>query len=425
MLNESEKRLHAAVDEARLVRTCRELVRIPSVNPYSGDKTPSGETACLAHVEKLCRELGGEIVRVPCSDELCEAHGIGFPHGRANTGRESVLAKFVFGSGRGPVFALDAHIDTVAVDNYRGDPFSGELREGFIHGRGSSDDKSGAAIMLETIRVLKDHPAGLDGTLYLCFVTEEECDGSGRGSIACIAAMPKPDGAIVLDGNYGAVRPGSSGILTVRVEVPGKSGHAAYGAVSAIAQALKLQPAFEAFKAARPDEPGMLNWGVFRAGDHPANVPDKAELGLNLRTLASDADEAFARYGKRSGRTVRELFESCIANVAAQDPFLKEHPPRIVWIKDLPGEVDDAWAGDFIALVRDAWADATAETPAVEPLCGWGDITHFIRAGIPSVGMGASWPGAAHAAEEKVRVSDLVHTAQAVAVAAARFLRRR
>ena len=104
---------------------------------------------------------------------------------------------------------------------------------------------------------------------------------------------------------------------------------------------------------------------------------------------------------------------------------MKEHPPRVVWVKDLPGEVDDAWAGDFIALVRDAWADATAETPVVEPLCGWGDITHFIRAGIPSVGMGASWPGAAHATEEKVRVSDLVHTTQAVVAAAARFLRCR
>lgn len=422
MLNESENQRRAAVDETRLVRTLQELVRIPSVNPYSGDKDPSGETEALAHVEKLCRELGAEITRVPCDDKLAEEHGLLFPHGRANAGRENVIAKFVFGTGKGPSLVLDAHLDTVAAESYRGEPYSGELTaDGFILGRGASDDKSGVAVILETIRVLRAMPEGLDGTLYCCFVTEEECDGSGRGSIACIAAIPKPDGALILDGSYGALQPGSSGILTVRVEVPGKSGHAAYGAVSAIAQALKLQPAFEKFKSLRPAEPGMLNWGVFHAGNHPANVPDVAELGLNLRTLASDADAAFAKYGKRSGRVVRELFESCIAEVAASDPFMKEHPPRVTWVKDLPGELDDGWAGEFIGFVRDAWADAVGAVPKVEALCGWGDVTHFIRKGIPSIGMGASWPGAAHSADEKVRVADLVNTARAVAVISARF----
>ena len=103
---------------------------------------------------------------------------------------------------------------------------------------------------------------------------------------------------------------------------------------------------------------------------------------------------------------------------------MKEHLPRVVWVKDLPGELDSAWAGDFIAQVRDAWADAVGARPKVEPLCGWGDITHFIRAGIPSVGMGASLAGAAHSANEKVQVADLVNTSRAVTVITARFLSR-
>ncbi|MBO5689853.1 MAG: M20/M25/M40 family metallo-hydrolase, partial [Lentisphaeria bacterium] len=340
MLTSAEQKLRDAVNEANLVRFCQELVRIPTVNPYSGDQKPSGESAGLAYIEEYCRKYGAEIIRIPCDDAACDRRDLLCPRGRQNENRENVAAKFVFGSGKGPVLMLDAHMDTVAAETFDGDPFSGELdEEGFIHGRGSSDDKSSVAVMMEVIRILCENPpAGLDGTLYCCFVTEEECDGSGRGSMACLDALPKPDAAIVLDGAFGTVLSGASGILTVRIEVPGKSGHAAYGAVSAIDQALKLAPAFAKFKSLRPAEPGMLNWGVFHAGNHPANVPERAVLGLNLRTLPADADASEAKYGVRSARLVRELFESCVAEAAADDPFLKDNPPRVIWVKDLPGE---------------------------------------------------------------------------------------
>lgn len=426
MLNAAEQKLRDAVCEAEVVRYCQELVRIPTVNPYSGDREPSGEREGLAYIEDYCRRYGAEITRVPCDDAACDRRDLLCPRGRQNEGRENVAAKFVFGTGTGPVLVLDAHMDTVAAETFVGDPFSGRLEDGFIHGRGSSDDKSSVAVIMEVIRILcSNKDAGLDGTLYCWFVTEEECDGSGRGSMACIDAFPKPDAAIVLDGRYGSVRPGSSGILTVRVDVPGKSGHAAYGAVSAIEQALKLAPAFAKFKSLRPQEPGMINWGVFHAGNHPANVPEKASLGLNLRTLPGDADASEARYGIRSARLVRELFETCVTEVVREDEFLKDHPPVITWVKDLPGEDCSPWAQDYIGLIRDAWSDAVDEVPPVEILCGWGDLTHFVRAGIPSVGLGASWPGAPHAGQEKVRVADLVNAARATVVCTARFLQKK
>lgn len=425
MLNTAEQMLSNAVCEKNVIRFCQELVRIPTVNPYSGDKAPSGESAGLAYIEDFCRRYGAEIIRIPCNDASCDRRDLLCPRGRRNEGRENVVAKFVFGSGTGPVLVLDAHVDTVAADSFAGDPFSGELKDGLIHGRGSSDDKSSVTVMMEAIRVLRENKSNcMDGTLYCCFVTEEECDGSGRGSMACIDFLPKPDAAIVLDGSYGAVRPGSSGILTVRVEVPGKSGHAAYGAKSAIEQALKLAPAFAEFKSLRPDGPGMLNWGVFQAGNHPANVPELAILGLNLRTLPADADASQARYGIRSARLVRELFESCIAKAAAQDDFLKENPPRIIWVKDLPGEDCSGWAQEYIRFVRDCWVDTLSEEPEVAILCGWGDMTHFMRAGIPTVGIGASYPGAPHSAREKVKVSDMVNCTRATVVCVSRFLQK-
>ena len=426
MLNCTERSMRDAVNENNLIRFCQELVRIPTVNPYSGDKNPSGESEGLAYIADYCRRYGAEIIRIPCDDACCDRRDLLCPRGRRNEGRENVVAKFVFGSGQGPTLMLDAHMDTVAADSYAGAPFSGELKDGFIHGRGSSDDKSSVSVLMEVIRILcEDGREELDGTLYCCFVTEEECDGSGRGSMACIDALPRPDAAIVLDGAFGTVLSGASGILTVRIEVPGKSGHAAYGAVSAIDQALKLAPAFAKFKSLRPAEPGMLNWGVFQSGNHPANVPELAVLGLNLRTLPADADASEAKYGVRSARIVRELFESCVAEAAANDPFLRDNPPKIIWVKDLPGEDCSPWAQDYLQFVRDAWSDALEKTPPMSLLCGWGDLTHFIRAGIPSAGMGASFPGAPHSAGEKVQVCDLVNAARAAVVCTARFLEKK
>ena len=62
------------------------------------------------------------------------------------------------GTGK-KVLALDAHIDTVEVGNkanWSFDPFSGEIREGYVHGRGSVDQKGGAASFVTAGRILKE-----------------------------------------------------------------------------------------------------------------------------------------------------------------------------------------------------------------------------------------------------------------------------
>ena len=57
------------------------------------------------------------------------------------------------------VLAFDGHVDTVEVgdeDNWSFPPFSGEIKDGIVHGRGASDQKGGAASMLTAARILKD-----------------------------------------------------------------------------------------------------------------------------------------------------------------------------------------------------------------------------------------------------------------------------
>ena len=242
----AEKRLLDAVSAERISDLCRRLVRTPTVSPYSGDRQPAGEGAGQDIVEGILRDLGADTRRVPCRDELFGPAYTLAPGGRQVDGRPNIIGTLRLGNGQGPVVVLEAHMDTVAVDTYEGDPFSGDLRDGFIHGRGSSDDKQGITVMLEAARVLAQQ-GGVNGTLVCCSVVDEECDGAGRGSLACLDAVRPMSAAIVIDGSVGAIWEGCTGVITAEITVSGRAGHAALGGtVNAIDKAVFLMPALAA-----------------------------------------------------------------------------------------------------------------------------------------------------------------------------------
>jgi putative selenium metabolism hydrolase len=79
------------------------------------------------------------------------------------------------------ILAIDGHMDTVGVGNINNwdfDPFSGEIKDGFVHGRGTVDQKGGPAAFVTSGRILKE--IGFDKELTIYFVgsvMEEDCDG--------------------------------------------------------------------------------------------------------------------------------------------------------------------------------------------------------------------------------------------------------
>lgn len=79
------------------------------------------------------------------------------------------------------VIAFDAHIDTVDsgnLDNWSFDPFGGEIKDGFVNGRGAVDQKGGAAAFITAGKILKEYGIGDDLTIYFIgSVMEEDCDG--------------------------------------------------------------------------------------------------------------------------------------------------------------------------------------------------------------------------------------------------------
>ncbi|MCK9616691.1 MAG: YgeY family selenium metabolism-linked hydrolase [Lentimicrobiaceae bacterium] len=79
------------------------------------------------------------------------------------------------------ILAIDGHMDTVDVGNIANwtfDPFCGDIKCGFVHGRGTVDQEGGVAAAVTSGRILKELGFDKDMTFYVVgSVMEEDCDG--------------------------------------------------------------------------------------------------------------------------------------------------------------------------------------------------------------------------------------------------------
>src|SRR5215211_8784494 len=146
------------LDEA--VLRLQHLLRIDTTNP------PGNEAAAADFLAGLLRDEGFEPVMVE-----------GAP------GRPSVIARFEGRGERGPLL-LQGHTDVVPADasEWSHPPFSGDLADGCVWGRGALDMK-GTVIMQLTALILAKR-AGLRpaGDIIFCAVPDEEMGGfAGAG----------------------------------------------------------------------------------------------------------------------------------------------------------------------------------------------------------------------------------------------------
>ncbi|MHC4917014.1 MAG: M20 family metallopeptidase [Planctomycetota bacterium] len=407
----------------RIGETLSELVRIPTVNPYSGDPSPSGEAAGQAFAAERVRALGGETQFVPVPDDVYRRAGILGPAKRDWTDRRSLVGRFTFGSGATRI-VLNGHMDTIGVADYRGEPFSGRVDDGLVYGRGASDCKGGIVAGLFAVEALRESGAEPDCEVIFESVVDEECNGAGAGTLACCQAGVKGDYCIVLDGGAGRMYAGCQGIATADVTVQGRAGHGSFGGVSAVAKLLVVEKAFERLAAERAESrpKALVNVGVVRAGSAPWTVPDSGYLSANINyeyDEAADAERAGLGF---CGANVRARLEELLGEAAAGDEWLGEHPPELIWVKDVPpfrmsdgapGEACDRLTAAAVEAFREAWG---AE-PEIADLCAWGDASHLSRvAGMPVIGMGAGEPGTSHTAAEYNRVSNVRSLAGAAAL---------
>ncbi len=121
--------------EDEVVRICQELIRIDSSN--FGDGSGPGERAAAEYTAGLISEVGLDV-------EIFESE----------PGRASVVTRMAGENPSADALVVHGHLDVVPAlkDQWSVDPFSGELKDGLIWGRGAVDMKDMDAMILSVLR---------------------------------------------------------------------------------------------------------------------------------------------------------------------------------------------------------------------------------------------------------------------------------
>ena len=205
---------------AEVVELCRDLIRIDTTN-YGDDDGP-GERKAAEHVAALLDEVGIE-------SEVVE----GLP------GRANVLARWGGEGSDEPPLLLHGHLDVVpaAAEDWQVHPFSGEIRDGYLWGRGAVDMKDFDAMLLSVVRARTRAGALPSRPTVLCFTADEEAGGHKGAEVLvdqhrewledCTEAVGEVGGwsATVRGKRFYLVEAAEKGMAWMRLTARGRAGH--------------------------------------------------------------------------------------------------------------------------------------------------------------------------------------------------------
>jgi succinyl-diaminopimelate desuccinylase len=284
-----------AVDELTgdLIALLQALIRIPTVNP-PGERYEDFVRAFRATLDGY--GYATEVHRVPEEDLPTLAPlGRGLP-------RPSLIG--TLRRGDGPVVHLNGHYDVVPVGNdWTRDPFGGELVDGWIHGRGAADMKSGLAAQVIAAEAVRR--AGFTGTIVQSAVPDEETVGVRNAGMGWLVeqGLVRADALIITEpfGPHG-VGIGHKGAIWGEITIHGRQAHGSspslgVNAIERMARYLAaidrdLRPKLDARTTTygvTPDEPrATLSFDTITGGAATNIVPDRCTVTFNRRLVPGE-----------------------------------------------------------------------------------------------------------------------------------------
>lgn len=426
-------------DTAAHISFLQDFVRAASPNP-PGD---TREAAAVIRSYLSARGIASQIIapkeHMPnvVSDFSCTVHS---PDGKG-----------------GPRLVMNGHIDVFPAgdghDWHRG-PWSGDVEDGRLHGRGTVDMKAGTAASVIAFAYLFEHRAHLGGSVGLCAVSDEETggefgtrwllehdgdgDGDGGGRLAR-GERSRWAGDVVINaepGGLGTIRFAEKGTLrlTFTVDVgPGAHGAYTHLSKSATRTAARLIGDLAAVEDMVPDlDPGLRAYlgraDVRRAidesmGEGAAELATKCTL--NIGTV-------------RGGLKVNMIPGTCVFEADIRMPLglvaddvmgvvhgvLERYPGEArVEIQQAASNPAAACAHDhaMVGILARQAERITGRRPVAIPSLGATDCKHYRYRGIPAYILGVS-PESMGAKNESVSVDEFLAVVKTHALAAWEYL---
>jgi acetylornithine deacetylase len=407
-----QKLLHLIDDrQDAAIGFLQQMIAIPSV---TGD-----EAAIQKFLAQYMTGIGLKIDMWETDWEALKKHPAYIPVDRGYEGRPNIVATMK-GTGGGRSLLLNGHTDVIPVYGGVGwtdDPWSASIKDGRVYGRGSCDMKSGVASHILAVQYLKEAGLRTKGDVYINIVVDEEV--SGHGTLDTVIRGYHADAGISGETSGLAVQPACIGRIWFEIEINGKPVgiQRRYEGISGIDLGNKIARAVADLEATRvatvshPLYPNALDSlpcmiGSFQAGNYPSAYPASCLLKGSIGTVPGEDHQG-----------VKQSLVDQIARAAAQDPWMKDHPPVVRFVGYDAQASEIPRAHPIVQTVCRSYKEITGRDPEISGRQGAAD-TRFLNqyANTPTVIFGPGSTAVMHSNDEYVSITDYITSIKVMAL---------
>jgi succinyl-diaminopimelate desuccinylase len=352
----------------------------------------------------------------------------------------NVLHDFVCESPHGSRLIMNGHIDVFPVGNsapdWSRDPWSGDVVDGRLHGRGTVDMKAGTAASIVAYTYLHKYRSHLSGSLGLCAVSDEETGGK-FGAKFLLEQGERWRGDCMINaepGGLGTIRFAEKGSLRLKFTVRTEGAHGAHLHRSKSATRIAAQLIWElaAVESIVPKLDQALE--EYMKGQ---DVRDAVDAAMGKRA-ADIMLKATLNVGTiHGGLKVNMIPDTCIFETDIRLPLglkreevldviqeiLKKHPEASMEVQEAASNPAAACAHDHLMvdiLARKA-EEVTGRKPVAIPSLGGTDCKFWRYKAVPAYVFGVS-PKSMAAVNESISVEEFVAVIKTHALAAWEYL---
>lgn len=319
------------------------------------------------------------------------------------------------GKQPGKKLLFDAHMDTVPVSDpsvWTVDPWGGEIINGRLYGRGTTDMKASlAAMMCAAAEFAEETNRDFSGEIYIAGVVHEECfEGIASREIS---KAVHPDYVVIGEASDLNLKIGQRGRAEIVVETFGKPAHSA-NPEKGLNAVYKMSKVIDAIRTLTPPEHPVLGKGILELTDIKSSpypgasvVPEYCRCTYDRRLLVGESKES-----------VLAPLQRLLDELMAEDSELKAKVSyaigeetcytgtKIKGERFFPGWLFDQ-NDDFVqAVYKQLHEDGF--NPEITKYNFCTNASHYAgEAGIKTMGMGPSNESLAHVVDEYVEISEL------------------
>jgi succinyl-diaminopimelate desuccinylase len=305
---------HPMTQHSEVLNLTRELLAIDTIDPPGNEEVAARIVAKVLHAE-----------------------GIETNFQEIAPGRTNLIGR-LRGTGGRPALSMSAHFDTIGVDpeTWTKDAFAGEIVDGRVYGRGSTDMKGGMAAMAMAAIEIKRAGTPLRGDLVLHFTAAE--NSSLLGAKALVEGKFLDGVGALLNSEPSSMRlfVSEKGTVWIRATAKGDTGHSAFrdgetgDRGNAIVRLARFIDKVYDLDLNAPEhrhlKPPTINPGVISGGFSTPLIPSKAVCDIDVRLVPGlDGEDVLTAFREIAGEhiTLEMLDSKPPVDTPDDDPFVK------------------------------------------------------------------------------------------------------